>query len=175
MTCFLIPRVKVWQTLWSFLTSLKSSKRGYLFQNKKGAPSLLDIILTNSKILCMRTLNITTGGSDCHNMISIVITNTTSNIGKTKSTFRSFRNFDNGAFLEEIANIQLSNSNIHTQDQVNIVYHQFENNFIKIIGRRVPIKTVIRKKEQFPYMYKELRKAIYSKKMHHSKYQKNKN
>ena len=69
--------------LWSFLTSLKSNKRGYLFQNKKGVPSLLDIILTNSKILCMRTLNFTTGDSDCHNMISIVITNTTSNIGKT--------------------------------------------------------------------------------------------
>ena len=47
----------------------------------------------------MKTLTFTTGVSDCHNMISTVITNTTLNIGKNRSTFRSFRNFDNGAFF----------------------------------------------------------------------------
>ena len=149
MTCCLIPRVKVWQTLWSFSNSLKSNKRGYLFQNKR-CTFVTRNDINKLKILCMRTLNFTTGGSDCHNMISTVITNTTSNIGKTRSTFRSFRNFDNGAFLEEIANIQLSNSNIHTPDQVNTVYNRFENNFVKIIGQYVPIKTVIRKKRATP-------------------------
>ena len=39
--------------------------------------SLLDVILTNSKSLCFKTLNFTTGICDCHNMISTVINNMT--------------------------------------------------------------------------------------------------
>ena len=39
--------------------------------------SLLDVILINSKSLCFKTLNFTTGISDCHNMISTVIYNIT--------------------------------------------------------------------------------------------------
>jgi hypothetical protein len=35
--------------------------------------SLLDVILTNNKKLCMRTLHFATGISDCHNMISTII------------------------------------------------------------------------------------------------------
>ena len=138
---------------------------------KNCVPSLLDVLLTNSKNLCMRTLNFSTGVSDCHNMISTVINNTTPNIGKTKSTFR---NFDNAAFLEEIANIQLQNLNTHSSDQVNNVYNKFENDFLDIIDRHAPMKTVYKKKDQLLYMNRELRKAIYSKKMHHNKYQKNK-
>ena len=143
-----------------YLCKVVSSKISFLRQ------------LTNSKNLCMRTLNFSTGVSDCHNMISTVINNTTPNIEKT---FRSFRNFDNAAFLEEIANIQLQNLNTHTSDKVNNVYNTFENDFLDIINRHAPMKTVYKKKDQLPYMNRELRKAIYSKKMHHNKYQKNKN
>ena len=83
----------------------------------------------------MMTLNFSTGVSDCHNMISTVINKTTPNIETTKSTFRSFRNFDNAAFLEEKVNIQLQNSNTHASDQVNNVYNKFENDFLDIIER----------------------------------------
>ena len=37
------------------------------------------------------------------------------------------------------------------------------------------MKTVYKEKDQLPYINRELRKVIYSKKMHHKKYQKNKN
>ena len=39
--------------------------------------SLLDVILTNNKKLCMKTLNFNTGISGCHNMVSTVINNIT--------------------------------------------------------------------------------------------------
>ena len=38
-------------------------------------PSLLDVILTNSKSLCMKIVNFGTGISDWHNMINTVINN----------------------------------------------------------------------------------------------------
>ena len=51
---------------------------------KNCTPSLLDVILTNSQHLCMRTLNFTTGVSDCHNLISTVIYSSCPSYEKTK-------------------------------------------------------------------------------------------
>ena len=65
-------------------------------------------------------------------------------------------------------------NNMHTSDQVNDMYNKFEKDFTEIIEKHAPMKTVYKKKDQLPYMNKELRKAIYSKKMHCTKYQKNK-
>ena len=65
---------------------------------------------------------------------------------KNNKTFRSFRNFDNDAFLEKIAKIQLPNSNIHTPAQVYNVYNKFESGFINIIDLHATVKTVYRKR-----------------------------
>ena len=59
---------------------------------KNYTPSLLDVFLTNSKSLCIRTLNFSPGVSDCYNLISSVINNTVPKADKDKMSYRSFRN-----------------------------------------------------------------------------------
>ena len=44
-----------------------------------------------------------------------------------------------------------------------------------IFDKHVPIKTMYKKQNQVPYMNRNLKKAIYEKKMYYSKYLKNKN
>ena len=53
--------------------------------------SLLDVILTNNKKLCMQALNFATSISDCHNMISTIINNITPRNEKQKIKRRSFK------------------------------------------------------------------------------------
>ena len=65
---------------------------------KDCTPSLVDVILTGSKNLCFKPLNIPTGISDCHNFISICVKSNAPSDKKTKCSYRSFRNFDELAF-----------------------------------------------------------------------------
>jgi hypothetical protein len=88
--------------------------------------SLLDVILTNSKSLCFKTLNFTTGISDCHNMISTVINNITPANEKQKIKYRSFKNRDVIALNEDLSkvNIQVqSNTNTNDVDVNEIILH----------------------------------------------------
>jgi hypothetical protein len=50
----------------------------------------------------------------------------------------------------------------------------FSYNFIIIFDKHVPTKEMYRKNNQLPYMNRELRKAIYNKKMYYSKFLKDK-
>jgi hypothetical protein len=47
----------------------------YLFRrcNTDCVPSLVDVVLTNKKSSCFNTLNLPTGVSDCHNLISTIL------------------------------------------------------------------------------------------------------
>ena len=139
---------------------------------KNCTPSLLDVILTNRKSLCMRTLNFSTGISDCHNMISTVINNTIPIQEKQKISYRSFKKLDIDALNEDIANIDLP---LHKEQNMNDCYQTFENEVSNIFNKHVPLKTMYRKQNQVPYMNRDLRKAIYEKKMYYSKFVKNKN
>ena len=67
--------------------------------------SLLDVIITNNKKLCMKTLNFATGISDCHNMISTIINNTTPRNEKEKIKYRSFKNLDVAALNEDLSKV----------------------------------------------------------------------
>lgn len=134
--------------------------------------SLLDVILTNSKSLCFKTLNFTTGISDCHNMISTVINNITPANEKQKIKYRSFKNLDVIALNEDLSKVNIQvQSNTSTNDiDVNEIYETFESDINTIFDKHVPIKEMYRKNNQLPYMNRELRKAIYNKKMYYSKF-----
>ena len=59
--------------------------------------------------------------------------------------------------------------------KINNVYNSFESEVNSVINKHVPVKQMYVKKNQVPYMNRELRKAIYNKKMFYTKYTKNKN
>ena len=122
----------------------------------------------------MRTLNFTTGVSDCHNLISTVINSSCPSCEKTKISYRSFRNFDGESFVRDLSQIRLSHLESQTGPQVNNIYNNFEKDVTKVINKHIPVKHKYMKNTQLPYMNRDLRKAIYNKKMFHSKYQKSK-
>ena len=112
-------------------------------------PSLLDFILTNSKSLCMKTLNFGTGISDWHNMISIVINNQIPKNEKYKIQYRSFRSVDTDALSTEMKDIQLTG--IDDDDcSIHTVYEKFENDIRNIFDKLVPIKERYVKSNQLP-------------------------
>ena len=131
---------------------------------KNCTPSLLDVILTNSKSLCMKTMNFATGISDCHNMICTVINNTIPNHQKIKINYRSFKTLDIDSLNIDLSSIVVPTpDNIQcSEDYVNNVYERFEHEVQQIFDKHVPIKQMYRKTKQLPYMNRELRKANYN-------------
>ena len=102
-------------------------------------PSLLDVILTNSKSLCMKTLNFGTGISDWHKMISTVINNQISENEKYKIQYRSFISVDTDALNMEMKDIQLTG--IDDDDcSIHTVNENFENDIRNTFDKHVPIK-----------------------------------
>ena len=121
----------------------------------------------------MRSLNFPTRISDCHNMRGTFINNTIPAQEKQKISYRSYRNLDMVALNEDLANINLPLQKDHQNR--NECYQIFENEVLNIFDKHVPIKTMYRKQNQVPYMDRDLRQAIYVKKMYYSKFLKNKN
>jgi hypothetical protein len=137
-------------------------------KNCKNSP--LDVILTNSKSLCFKTLNFTTGISDCHNMISTVINNTTPPNEKQKIRYRSFKNMDVMALNEDLSKVNMQVQSSTNEIDVNEIYVTLESDINTNFDKHVPTKEMHRKNNQLPYMNRELRKAIYNKKMYYSKF-----
>ena len=143
--------------------------------------SLIDVILTNSKNLCMKTLNVANGISDCHNMISTIINNTTPTNEKQKIKYRSFKSVNIESLNADLAKIQPTipssvPKEIYSNEKlVDQVYEKYETDICNVFDQHVPIKEMYVKNNKLPYMNRELRKAIYDKKMLYTKYLKNKN
>ena len=122
----------------------------------------------------MSTLNFPTGVSDCHNLVATVINNTLPKIEKQKVEYRSFRNFDPVSFNNDLTNLHFADpfTSPDFNVDINTLYNEFEFKISEITDKHIPTKQMYRRPHQLPYMNRELRKAIYSKKMTYNKYQK---
>ena len=72
---------------------------------KNQTPSLIDVILTNSKTLLCNTANFNCGLSDCHHMIATSIKETCSYVNNKNVTFRSYKNFSEAEFNQELSQV----------------------------------------------------------------------
>lgn len=131
---------------------------------KNSKPSLLDVILTNSKTQCIRTLNFATGISDCHNIISTVINNQIPINEKQRIQYRSYKSIDIDALNDEIKEIKLIGNITDENLDINSIYDQFESDLRNVFDKHAPIKERYVRNNQVPYMNRTLRKAIYNKK-----------
>jgi hypothetical protein len=61
---------------------------------KDCVPSLVDVVLTNKKSSCFNTLNLPTGVSDCHNLVSTTIKGHLPAQQRSEIIYRSYRTFD---------------------------------------------------------------------------------
>jgi hypothetical protein len=79
-------------------------------------PSLVDVILTTQKNLCFNVLNIPTGVSDCHNLISVIVKGHVNRPKQEYIKYRSYKNFD-----EDISKINVSTSeNLSSKEQLGL-------------------------------------------------------
>ena len=105
-------------------------------------------------------------------MSSTVINNTTPANEKQKIKYRSFKNMDVMALNEDMSkvNIQVQSNTSTNEIDVNEISETFESDINTNFDKHVPTKEMYRKNNQLPYMNRELRKAIYNKKMYYSKF-----
>ena len=74
---------------------------------KKGCnPSLIDVIMTNKKSLCVMSQNVPTGVSDCHNSISSIIKGEVLHEPINLRYYRSYKTFDIENFNDDIEQIK---------------------------------------------------------------------
>jgi hypothetical protein len=94
---------------------------------KGASPSLNDVILTNKSNYCMNTNNYNCGISDVHNIIAIQMKGNMPSNKKELKCFRSFKNFDQEKFTEDLNKIYFDKLTDH--DDVSKIYSDFEEAF----------------------------------------------
>lgn len=73
---------------------------------KNSATSLVDVILALKSWLCFNAYNLGCEISDWHNMIDVVVKGSTAKAEKRRANYRSFKNFDQVRFNEDIGKIR---------------------------------------------------------------------
>lgn len=115
-----------------------------------------------------KNFNFGTGISDVHNFIGVQLKcDLPKNYPKTKLC-RSFKNFDENDFLLDLENYDF---NISSFENVNEAYKNFSEQFLKVADKHAPFKERKILAQQVPYMNKDLKRAIYRKRMLYNKYQ----
>ena len=87
---------------------------------------------------------------------------------KELKCFRSFKNFDEEKFTEDLNKIDFDK--LSDQDDVNKIYSDFEEAFIQTVDKHAPVKQRKPCQNPAPFINKELRKAVYKKRQLHNKY-----
>ena len=137
---------------------------------KSALPSLNDVILTNNIRQCMNVQNFNCGVSDVHNLISVQIKGDINQRKHIFKTYRSFKNFSEENFLKDLEKINFDD--IIGNENIDSAYCNFETQLVETIDGHAPLKKRRCRPQQAPFMNKELRKAIYRKRMQFNKYRK---
>ena len=105
---------------------------------KNHNPTLIDVILTNSKNLICNSTNFDCGLSDCHDMICTSLREQCDQPIKKKVTFRSYKNFDTAQFNEDLSRVPFHVAQIF--DDIDDVYWAHETLLKQVIDEHAPVK-----------------------------------
>lgn len=136
-------------------------------------PTLIDVILTNSPNRIASHVNLVNAISDFHNLICAATKMFVPTCGKRKIVYRSFKNFNEQRFSEDLMNVPFHICDMF--DDVDDTVWSYQYLLNEVTNVHAPIKTKLLKKPQLPYMNGELRKAINVKGMLKRKFLKCKN
>ena len=117
---------------------------------KGDAGSCIDLLITHSKFLFMKTNSFETGLSDHHHVIYTILETKFEKFEPKKLIYRNFKQFDIEQFKLDICN---SMSAVRT-------HAAFKNNFVSILDKHAPKKTNVLQGNQKPHFNKNLRKQI---------------
>ena len=89
----------------------------------KGAnPTLIDVILTNRKSLLQNVMNFSCGLSDVHNLIAVQIKSNTPSLKNPYKTYRSYKQFNYEAFIQDLDNAKLNDQIINDNKDIHKTY-----------------------------------------------------
>ena len=81
-------------------------------------------------------------------------------------SYRSFKHFSEQEFLKELQGMHFNNISKH--EDLDETYSNFENSIIKTLDKHAPIKRRKQIPQLAPFMNKQLRQAIYKKRILHN-------
>ena len=119
-------------------------------------PSSIDVILTNKNRSFINTKVIATGLSDHHGMISTMLRTHVKNIEPSKIVFRSFKNFNEQSFLQDLEDC-MQNRNFESEIEP---FESFSDDFQNILDHHAPLKSKVVRGNDGPFMTKKLRSEI---------------
>lgn len=106
---------------------------------KQAAPSLNDVILTNTPKQCMKILDFNCGISDVHNCISVQFKG---NVQQRKPVFKNYRSFKN--ISEEKfyfrSRKKIDFDTLLLDSNIDIAYNNFESAITETINTHAPMK-----------------------------------
>ena len=105
---------------------------------KNQTPSLIDVILTNSKTLLCNTANFNCGLSDCHHMIATSLKEICSYVNNKNVTFRSYKNFSDAEFNQELSQVPFHVA--HIFDDIDDIYWAHETLLREVLDEQAPLK-----------------------------------
>ena len=134
-------------------------------------PSLIDNIFINCVTKHVTSGNIYNKISDHMPNFAIIEAEYSENV-KRKKIFRNMSNFNARQFNEEVSHINLS-----TSDDINVLFDDFQEKYIKIVNKHAPFKTMSNKEYKWslkPWFTKGIRKSIRVKDIYYGKFMKTK-
>ena len=115
-------------------------------------PSCIDLILTNSRKLFMKSRTFETGISDFHKLTTTVMKLHYLKSNKRTLHYRDYKNFDEDFFNDHLK------LKLNSLDEIN--YTNFQECFLELLNSQAPIKKKFIRGNNQPFMTKTLRKAI---------------
>ena len=141
------------------------------FKNESG--TLLDVFLVSNRYCFGECLNTDIGVSDFHNIVGCSIKGNLPYNMKKVISYRSYKKFDIEKFHNDLDNIPtdecITSANVDKQ------MNDFINAYTNVVNDHVPLKKKIIKKQQVPFMNRELKCEIFKKSMFRNKYYKCRN
>ena len=139
---------------------------------KGDKPSSIDVLLSTEPKRFKTPLNSTCSLSDFHNLTCVATKLHKPHIAPKTIYYRSYRNFDDDIFLNDVQNIPFWVGDIFEDEDDRL--WSFSKMFSDIIDKNAPIKKKTLKKPSLPYMNSSLRRAIHKKNMLYNSYRKGK-
>ena len=127
------------------------------FKSSRG--TLIDPVLVTNKRRISTSFNIKCGFSDWHNIVGCVTKIQVPKQIPTKIKYRSYKNFDDNTFRNDVAFIPFHVCEIF--DDVDDQYDIYTKLLTDVLDDHAPIKTKMLRKPQVPYMNSRLRKEMY--------------
>ena len=133
----------------------------------KATPSLIDHIYVNKPRRFISHINYDCGLSDYHHLVCMATKMSVPHLKPRIKLYRSFKKFNQESFISDLNSVPFQVANIF--DDIDDSYWAFSHLLTNVIDGHAPKKKKLIKHSDAPFMNKELRQAMYRKRLAHNK------